>query len=113
MRAIFCVIIGMALGWGTSSIARPGASHAATSFRIAILPDTQRYAQRYPETFDAQLAWIANMTVTAKTVFIGVTNFQSFPDPVFSAILRHGKITVRQHESPQRSLDGRKLQREE
>jgi hypothetical protein len=27
--------------------------------------------------------------------------------------LRHGKITVRQHQSPQRPLGGRKLRREE
>lgn len=32
---------------------------AADSFTFAVLPDTQHYAEKYPETFTAQTAWLA------------------------------------------------------
>lgn len=33
---------------------------AKGSFTVAVLPDTQNYSERYPETYQAQTAWIAD-----------------------------------------------------
>jgi len=39
-------------------------------FTVAVLPDTQFYAQKYPDTFHAQTAWIAANAVREKIVFV-------------------------------------------
>lgn len=39
---------------------RPLPLKKQTGFTLAVLPDTQKYAQKYPEIFEAQTAWIAN-----------------------------------------------------
>ncbi len=59
------------LGWLTSSpawaapyddavlVAGEPPKTAAGAFTVAVLPDTQNYSQRYPQTFTAQTEWIA------------------------------------------------------
>jgi hypothetical protein len=39
-------------------------------FTVAVLPDTQHYAQKFPDTFHAQTAWIAANAVREKIVFV-------------------------------------------
>lgn len=39
-------------------------------FTVAVLPDTQFYAQKFPDTFHAQTAWIAANAVREKIVFV-------------------------------------------
>lgn len=39
-------------------------------FTVAVLPDTQYYAQQFPETFHAQTAWIAANAIREKIVFV-------------------------------------------
>ncbi len=39
-------------------------------FTVCVLPDTQYYAQKFPETFHAQTAWIAANVVREKIVFV-------------------------------------------
>ncbi len=53
---------------------------------------------------DAHLGGVADMAFAAKAVLISVANIQSTLDPVFSPLLRHGKITLQAHEPPQRLL---------
>jgi hypothetical protein len=39
-------------------------------FTVCVLPDTQYYAQKFPDTFHAQTAWIAANVVREKIVFV-------------------------------------------
>ena len=39
-------------------------------FTVAVLPDTQHYAQKFPETFHAQTTWIAANAVREKIIFV-------------------------------------------
>ena len=39
-------------------------------FTVAVLPDTQYYAQKFPDTFHAQTAWLAANAVREKIVFV-------------------------------------------
>lgn len=39
-------------------------------FIVVVLPDTQIYAQRFPETFDSQLRWIAENAEAYRIVFV-------------------------------------------
>ena len=39
-------------------------------FTVCVLPDTQYYAQKYPDTFHAQTAWIAANAVRETIVFV-------------------------------------------
>ena len=39
-------------------------------FLVAVIPDTQIYAQSYPETFESQLRWIAENADTHNIVFV-------------------------------------------
>jgi hypothetical protein len=42
----------------------------AGEFMVAVLPDTQIYAQSFPETFESQLRWIAENAETYNIVFV-------------------------------------------
>lgn len=40
------------------------------AFSIAVLPDTQRYSQEYPEIFESQTEWIADIAETENVQFV-------------------------------------------
>ena len=49
----------------------PGAPAAIDGgFTIMVMPDTQYYSQKYPETFHQQTQWIADTTAKYNTVFL-------------------------------------------
>jgi hypothetical protein len=47
-----------------------GTPAADDTFMVVVLPDTQIYAQRYPETFEAQLKWVAENREEHNIVFV-------------------------------------------
>ncbi|QDU70402.1 metallophosphoesterase [Mucisphaera calidilacus] len=47
----------------------PSAEAFGASYTVAVLPDTQYYAQLYPETFDAQTQWLADQASSRNIVF--------------------------------------------
>lgn len=76
---------GLPLGYGDAKqyadavfIDGPPPLPAKDSFTIAVLPDTQHYSQKYPDTFHAQTKWIVEETkernITAVFQLGDVTN---------------------------------------
>lgn len=58
-------------GWSPESGDLPPAlAPAADEFIVAVLPDTQIYAQRFPDAFDSQLRWIAENAARYRIVFV-------------------------------------------
>lgn len=50
--------VTLALGVGPSAHAEKPASASAENFSIVLLPDTQNYSEKYPDTYVAQTLWI-------------------------------------------------------
>ncbi len=55
---------------GTTGTNDTGSPPPEDSFMVVVLPDTQVYAQSFPETFDAQLRWVAENKHEHNIVFV-------------------------------------------
>lgn len=55
-RPEFCRVLYVIL----LAVALAAAARAAEPFSVVLLPDTQNYAENYPDTYKAQTAWIAS-----------------------------------------------------
>ena len=86
MRRVVLLFLTCLLGCNTNPDKSGGGDPAATdsggqsgttdddlpadAFMVVVLPDTQIYAQSFPETFDAQLRWIAEHKEEHNIVFV-------------------------------------------
>ncbi len=70
---IFLLIIAVLI-WGAviweEFLERPEESLIPERFTIIVLPDTQKYAENYPEIFDKQTEWIINQKEKRNIVFV-------------------------------------------
>ncbi len=58
IRVAFAACVLLALSLAGCAILRPGGEGDTEPFSIVILPDTQYYSQKFPETYLAQTKWI-------------------------------------------------------
>ena len=56
-------------GWDVGELP-PGLRPTGDEFIVVVLPDTQIYAQRFPETFDSQIRWIVDHAEEYNIVFV-------------------------------------------
>ncbi|WP_437190856.1 metallophosphoesterase [Planctomicrobium sp. SH527] len=78
---------------GEPPLPKPG------SFTVAVLPDTQNYSEKFPQTFTAQTSWLAAEQQRRNIAFVlhlgDITNRSSEPEwknAVASMDVLHGKI---------------------
>lgn len=67
IRLVFILMIGMMFFYFQESTQTKASSSA---FKIAILPDTQIYAESYPNIFNAQTQWIADNSQAQNIMFV-------------------------------------------